>query len=200
MQSLQQRIAELSLEIERLTLLGARSEARLRALERRRRWLPVVLLGGGLLGFLLGQFSANPQSAWADSGPSPAKGAEHFIEAQAKAAARDLTGLDEKERQHFDALIEGVRRDLNRAEETTLDPARMIAVTLHDMKRLFESMPRMANDMHRMTSDMHEMNQKMSAVPAMATEMNVMNRQMGVMAQGVDSTMGRMGRMMPWVP
>jgi len=39
-----------------------------------------------------------------------------------------------------------------------------------------------------------------SAVPVMATEMQTMNMKMGVMAHGVDTTMGRMGRMMPWMP
>jgi len=38
----------------------------------------------------------------------------------------------------------------------------------------------------------------MNALPVMAAEMQGMNAKMGIMAAGMDSTMGRAGRMMPW--
>lgn len=200
-ESLDQRIAQLSADIARLTLLTTRSEARLKDLERRRRWLSVLILGGGLLAFLVGHFSAGPQSAQADSGLGAAAGqVEQALERRAQAAITELSGFEEKERQRFSEIIAGVRQDLNRAKDGAFEPGIAVAVILHDMKQMLEAVPRMADDMHRMTNDMHEMNQKMSAVPAMAAEMNLMNRQMGVMSQGVDSTMGRMGRMMPWMP
>jgi hypothetical protein len=59
------------------------------------------------------------------------------------------------------------------------------------------------NDLSNLQSSLDrlsEMNAKMSAVPVMAREMQRMNGLMGVMAHGVDSTMGRMGNWMPWGP
>jgi len=37
----------------------------------------------------------------------------------------------------------------------------------------------------------------LAAVPHMANEMHIMNMYMSVMSRDMDSTMGRMGRMMP---
>ena len=92
-------------------------------------------------------------------------------------------------------------------DSPAFEPARAVAVILHDMKEMLEAVPRMAEDtrrmstdMHQMMTDMHQMNQKISAVPVMAAEMQSMNVKIGIMAHGVDSTMGRAGRMMPWMP
>jgi hypothetical protein len=200
MQNLQQRVAELSQDVDRLIAVDTRSEARLQALERRRRRFPWLTIGVAMLAFILGHFSAAPQSARAEASASSLVRAEQAVVEKAKTGIEDVVALERKEQQRFHSIMEGARRDLNRAKDTGFDAGIAVAVILHDMKRMLEAVPRMADDMHRMTGDMHEMNQKMSAVPAMAAEMNVMNRQMGVMSRGVDSTMGRMGRMMPWTP
>jgi hypothetical protein len=42
------------------------------------------------------------------------------------------------------------------------------------------------------------MNAKMGALPMMATDMQGMHAQISVMAAGMDSTMGRAGRMFPF--
>jgi hypothetical protein len=201
MQNDQKRIIELSRNIEHLAALAARSESRLQALEGRRRGAPGLVLGTLLLAtFAAGHFTAGPPAARAESPGEWIGHAEQATIETAKAGIRDVVALEQKEQQRFHQVMEGVRQDLNRAKEKSFEPAVAVAVILHDMKRMLEAVPRMADDMHRMTADMHEMNQKMSAVPAMAAEMNMMNRHMGVMTQGVDSTMGRMGRMMPWAP
>jgi hypothetical protein len=49
-----------------------------------------------------------------------------------------------------------------------------------------------------MAQDVKGMNAKMDALPILATDVQGMHAQMGVMATGMDSTMGRAGRMMPW--
>ena len=46
--------------------------------------------------------------------------------------------------------------------------------------------------------ELRMLNNALSSVPIMAEEMRQMNVKMGVMTYGVDSTMGRMGRMVPW--
>jgi len=48
-----------------------------------------------------------------------------------------------------------------------------------------------------MTNKMRAMNAKMYARPLMATDIHGMHGKMSVMATGMDSTMGRDGRMFP---
>ena len=62
---------------------------------------------------------------------------------------------------------------------------------MHRMNAKMSSLPAMAQDVQGM-------NLKMDALPILATEVQGMHVQMGVMASGMDSTMGRAGRMMPW--
>ena len=62
---------------------------------------------------------------------------------------------------------------------------------------------KMAEDMHAMPNmnrEMQTMNANMAAVPAIAVEMQRMNQLMTTIAANMDSTMGRMGRSMPWMP
>lgn len=49
-----------------------------------------------------------------------------------------------------------------------------------------------------LTTEVQGMNGKMSALPVMATDVQGMHAQMSVMAAGMDSTMGRAGRMLPF--
>ncbi len=81
-----------------------------------------------------------------------------------------------------------------------------------DMYRKVEVMPEAVESMERemrtmnikvnalpvLAGDVQGMNAKMNALPALATEVQAMNVKMSVMAAGMDSTMGRTGRMMPW--
>ena len=62
---------------------------------------------------------------------------------------------------------------------------------MHGMSAKLDALPGMARDVQGM-------NEKMNALPVLATEVQGMHVQMSVMASGVDSTMGRAGRMMPW--
>lgn len=45
---------------------------------------------------------------------------------------------------------------------------------------------------------MKQMYRKMSSVPAMAAHMDLMNRNTASMTAGMGSTMGHMGKWMPW--
>jgi hypothetical protein len=51
-----------------------------------------------------------------------------------------------------------------------------------------------------LADDVRELNGKMNALPVLATEVQGIHRQAAIMAAGMDSTMGRAGRMMPWIP
>lgn len=142
---------------------------------RRRGWL---LLAAGLFGgFLLGAGMGTPATA---------QGLLQRLETR-------VQHDEEKLKESFEARMLGMKKRLAEAKAESVDTAHMVAVILHDMKKALEAMPAMAEDMH-------QMNAKMSAVPAMAAEMHDMNMKMGIMAHGVDTTMGRMGRMVPWAP
>ena len=171
--------------IERLTQALDRSEQRLQRTERKLR--------------LIGLFAMTAVAFWLFAGsPTQPVYAENVIERLEHKAAEDVASLEKKGEQDFRALMARVKQDLAAAEK--VDPAHMVAVILHDMKNMLEAVPRMADDVHRMADDMQQMNGKMNAVPAMAGEMQQMNVKMGVMAHGVDTTMGRMGRWVPWGP
>lgn len=61
------------------------------------------------------------------------------------------------------------------------------------MSEKMDALPILANDVHGM-------NDKMHALTVLATEVQGIHRQVAIMAADMDSTMGRAGRMMPWMP
>jgi hypothetical protein len=52
--------------------------------------------------------------------------------------------------------------------------------------------------MDRIATVMGSMDDKMSGVPLMAEEMRRLNLSIDIMTTSIDSTMGRMGRIMPY--
>lgn len=73
------------------------------------------------------------------------------------------------------------------------DPAAAVALFLSKMTTSVSAVP----DMHR---EMQVMNTHMAAMPAIVAEMHAMNAKLSVMTAAMDSTMGRSGRMAPWIP
>ena len=73
------------------------------------------------------------------------------------------------------------------------DPAAAVALFLSKMTTSVSAVP----DMHH---EMRVMNTHMSAMPAIVAEMRAINAKLSVMTAAMDSTMGRSGRMAPWMP
>jgi len=202
--------AQMQVVIKQLAGLTERSDARLQALEQRRRWQPLLVLGVLLAGYLAGLLSAGQNSAeagqpavqqTAEQAGAARSSATTLVQRVKGAASRDLGAMRNARRadeQRFDALMEDVRKHANMLGSKGFDPARGIAVILHDMKKLLEAMPSMAEDMHAMRNDMGAMSGAISTVPMMARDVNVMSQRVGEMSYGVNSTLGRMGSMMPW--
>ncbi len=69
---------------------------------------------------------------------------------------------------------------------------------VRSMEREIGTMNVKVNALPVLATDVQAMNNKISALPLLATEVQGMNMKMSVMAAGMDSTMGRAGRMMPW--
>lgn len=73
------------------------------------------------------------------------------------------------------------------------DAGAAVALFLSEVAQNMEAVP-------KMHSEMQVMNARMAAVPAIVAEMQAINAKMAVMTGAMDSTMGRAGRMFPWMP
>ena len=69
----------------------------------------------------------------------------------------------------------------------------MVAMMLFRMAHSMDTMPSMEQQMRTMSG-------QMGALPAIVAELNQINAKMHVITAAMDSTMGRTGRMMPWMP
>lgn len=67
------------------------------------------------------------------------------------------------------------------------------ALMLFKMAQSMSSMPEMQEQMRTMSG-------QMGALPAIVAELSAINAKMHAIAASMDSTMGRAGRMMPWMP
>jgi hypothetical protein len=117
-----------------------------------------------------------------------------------------LANLPDEERgrlQKFEAQVRLVRENVEVSPD--FDSGAAVALVLSNMSRSVEVMPElnravaaMAADTRAISTCMGAIDQKMDALPVLATEVQQMRGQMAVMAAGMDSTIGRAGRMLPW--
>lgn len=186
--------------LDQLLKVAERSEARLQALERRRHWQPLLLASMLLGGYLMGTLSAGSNMAVAEpsANASLAAPAVSARTTDANHADAGPTGIVRAASSDFHRVMSGVRQEVSALESGEFDSGKAIAVILHDMRELLEAMPEMASDMRAMTGDMHKMSADIGAVPGMARDLNVMTHRVSEMSYGVNSTLGRMGGMMPW--
>ena len=111
-------------------------------------------------------------------------------------AERDalLAMLSEEERKNlaeFEARIHWLSSYMKHNPDFNAGAA--VALFLSEVADGMAAVPKM----HR---EMQVMNARMAAVPAMVVEMQAINSKLAVMTGAMDSTMGRAGRMMPWMP
>lgn len=194
--------------IEDLARIAASGERRLQRLERMFRWTAALFL----LTLMLVLYALIQALAAGGAGAETPLGWPHVAP---EVTADDLQVRPEPEvvgpRAEFHQRIETLRARLAQAEEEP-SPLEVIAVTLHDIRGVLhdthaalEAMPQMAEDMSHMRGDMDRiatvmgsMDDKMSGVPLMAEEMRRLNLSIDIMTTSIDSTMGRMGRIMPY--
>ncbi|MDZ7752365.1 MAG: hypothetical protein U5S82_11990 [Gammaproteobacteria bacterium] len=188
---------ELDAVVENLAAACASNERRLRRTEGLLRWttgglvLALVLLLYDNTASLMGQ-------AHAEARETPLQEMERDIKKDAGDEVAKVERATDDARAGFEGRMKALKGRLAGLEADAMEPGHAIAVILHDLKETLEVMPRIGADMDRIASIMDQMNVKMNGVPVMAGEMQQMNHKMGIMTYGVDSTMGRMGRMMPW--
>jgi hypothetical protein len=167
---------------------------------RRQRWLLLGVIMLGAFAFYLTKDSGVTAYAQAPAQLMPQTAA---LDPQARAALREelMKQLPAENRQRLEQFEQEVKwvNQYMQTWDTGMEGA-VVALMLYKMGKSMESVPEMYDQMK-------VMNTLMNAMPVMATEMQRMNANMaaitadmGVMTQNMDSTMGRMGRSMPWVP
>jgi hypothetical protein len=195
--------------IAALTAALQRFEARYEAARRaeRRLRLGLFLAGLALLGGTLSLASASTTNFLARI--APPRIAESDPEAARLRRERLLASLPAEERERllrFEAEARLVREYLDVSPD--FDSGATVALMLSSMSgsvavmpQLYGAVAAMAGDMRAISTRMEDMDRKMDALPALpalAAEIQGMRGQMAVMAAGVDATMGRAGRMLPW--
>jgi hypothetical protein len=191
-------------DLARIALSG---ERRLQRLEGLFRWtvalfLLTLTLALYALSQAFGAAGAQAQTGWPHVAPDPTP-----------EKAETAAPVEERQAVDFRARIEELRAGVAAAEGEALDPGHALAVILHDIKDVLhetrqtlsvlpdmaEDMGHMRNDMERIAGTMGSMDDKMTGVPVMAEEMRRLNVSIDIMTTSIDSTMGRMGRMMPYM-
>lgn len=192
---------DVAADISRLADTVERLAKGLERMERRQRRTKGIA-GASLLvaaGFLLGGQVSSPDlkgalnQAQAQVAPpaAPVEPRDPAVFAAARESLlKRLSPEQRREVERFEQDIAWVSDYMHRYGGQ-FDAGAMVAVMLGRMAKSVEAVP-------EMRTEMQVMNAKMNALPAMAMDVQGMNAGMGVIAAGMDSTMGRAGRMMPW--
>jgi lipopolysaccharide biosynthesis regulator YciM len=197
MQTTNKQFIEMNQAICELAQTLAQSEARHDRAMRRQRWLLL-----GLLTLLATLFCVSKQSgsiAFAQEAPPSTAQADPQTRTQTRKVL--VAQLPEEARQRLETFEQEVNwvHQYMQTWDKGMEGA-VVALMLSKMAKSMEAVPKMQNQME-------VMNSLMGAMPVMASEMRGMNANiavitanMGVMTHDMDSTMGRMGRSMPWMP
>jgi hypothetical protein len=200
MQTSNEQFIQMSQTVRELAQALAQANSDHERAMRRQRWL---FFGVALLFAFAVYLPKEPRASafdqlTAQSTPQPAQ-----LDAQSRAARRAALWeqLPEGERKRLEAFEQQVKwvGEYMQTWDKGMEGA-VVALMLYQIGHNMESVP-------EMNEQMKVMNSLMKAMPVMATEMQRMNANMsaitanmGVMTQNMDSTMGRMGRSMPWMP
>ena len=200
MQPTNEQFIQMNQTVHQLAHTLAQTEARHERAMRRQRWL---LIGVVTLFAIMFYVSKEPGSSAFAQVPAQPDASTAQLDPQARAATRNaLIGqLPEEQRQRledFEQEVKWVSQYMQTWDEGMAGA--VVALMLRNMANSMESIP-------KMHEQMQVMNSLMNAMPVVATEMQRMNANMsvitanmGVMTNNMDSTMGRMGRSIPWMP
>jgi hypothetical protein len=111
--------------------------------------------------------------------------------AQREKLQAELPAELRQELSSFERQVDWLTRYMQTWDEGTAGA--VVALMLYRMSQSMDTMPAMEQQMRTMSA-------QMSALPAIVAELNQINAKMTVITGTMDSTMGRAGRMMPWMP
>jgi hypothetical protein len=195
--------------LEELARIALSGERRLQRLERLFRWtaaLFVLTLALALYALAQG-FGAAPAQAEARLG-WPHVAPEVLPEQLEPDAGRKV----HEPPADFHSRIEALRSRVTEAGDDEMNPFHALAVILNDirgelretrtmlavMPQMGEDLGHVRGDLQRIAGTMESMEQKMAGIPLMAEDMRRLSTSIDIMTTSIDSTMGRMGRMMPY--
>lgn len=193
-----ERFDEMHQTVQQLVTALARSEERHERAARRQRWFWLGITTSLLaLSYMSGQFGTSAIAQTHNLSQPPAGPvAQSRLIAQRQTLTAQLPQEAQAELAEFERNVEWVGQYLQ-----TWDERQAGAVVALMLQRIGQNM----NAMPKIHSEMQTMNTLMQAMPVVAVEMQrmsanlaVITANMGVMTHNMDSTMGRMGRMMPW--
>ena len=196
MQTTSEQLTEMHQTVQQLLRKLELTEARHERAIRRYRlhWLGITVLVGTVLYMSIG----SGPTAFAQTEPQHGMSAEQLQSSAAKRKALIAQLPDEKrqEIEEFQQRVEWVSQYMQ-----TWDEGQAGAVVALMLNRIGDNM----DAVPKMHQEMKTMNSLMKSMPIVAVEMQRMNANislitanMGVMTHNMDSTMGRMGRWMPW--
>jgi hypothetical protein len=200
MQTTDEQLNEMHQTVRQLAQTLAQTEARHERAMRRQRWLFLLVAMLFVLAFYM---TKEPSAALFAQVPEQFPPQTATLDPQSRAAMREelIKELPEEQRQSLKKFEQEVKwvNQYMQTWDKGMEGA-VVALMLYKMGKSMESVP-------AMYEQMEVMNSLMKAMPVMATEMQRMNANMsvitanmGVMTNNMDSTMGRMGRSMPWMP
>lgn len=169
-------------------LRAARAEAR----GQRRRLAGLALVFALLLA--VGAWSVAPSFPLAEAQRTQMPGSSLGPEERAAQRA-ELLAMLPADKQHqlesFEREVAWVTRYMQTWDQG--QAGAVIAMMLFKMGQSMSTMPSMEQQMRAMSG-------QMGALPAIVAELAQINAKMHVITASMDSTMGRAGRMMPWMP
>ncbi|MFZ0790103.1 MAG: hypothetical protein WAM94_10825 [Chromatiaceae bacterium] len=170
-------------------LRATRAEAR-----RQRRRLGAMALALGLLVGALG-WSLIPAYSLAETSRPPQQSSSPMAPEERAAHRAQLLAMLPADKQH---QLESFEREVAwlTGYMQTWDQGQagaVVAMMLFKMGQSMSTMPSMEQQMRTMSG-------QMGALPAIVAELAQINAKMHVITASMDSTMGRAGRMMPWMP
>lgn len=156
---------------------------------RQGRRLRLLALTLGLMAVLTGWFAYQAHSS-AQSSPQPQPSAE----ARAQQREQLLALLPEDKRQELEQFAHEAEWLGQYLRTLAPDEAgALVALMLFRMAKTMENMGSMERNMRTMSA-------QMASLPAIVVELNQINAKMSVITHDMDSTLGRAGRMVPWMP
>jgi hypothetical protein len=200
MQPTNEQLNEMNQTVRQLARIFAQTETHHERAMRRQRWLLLLVTMLFALAFYI---TREPSATAFAQVPAHLTPKNTQLDPQSRAAMREtlIAQLPEENRQRligFEQQVQWVSQYMQTWDEGM--EGAVVALMLYNMGKSMEAVP-------KMHEQMKVMNSLMNAMPVMATEMQRMNANMsvitanmGVMTHNMDSTMGRMGRSMPWMP
>ncbi len=203
MQTTNQQLNEMHRTVQQLVQTFAQTEARHERAMRRQRWFFLLVAVPLVLAFYMTKEPSATVFAQAPVQFPPPTVQTANLDPETRATMREelIKGLPDDKRQklhRFEQEVNWVSQYMQTWDKGM--EGAVVALMLYTMSNNMESVPQMHDQMK-------VMNSLMTAMPMMATEMqrmnaniSVMSANMSVMTRDMDSTMGRMGRAMPWIP